>query len=120
MRRLVTQAFTVKSANALVPRVVEVTNALVNAMERSGPPADLFEDYAIQTPMTVICEMLGVPRKDELQFRQWGKAFVSTTMPAEEQQERKRQMGAYLLPLIEQERKHPGNNVLGTLVKAYE
>jgi cytochrome P450 len=119
-RRLVTQAFTVKSANALVPRVVEVTNALVDAMERSGPPADLFEDYAIQTPMTVICEMLGVPSKDELQFRQWGRAFVSTTMPPEEQQEQKRQMGAYLLPLIEQERKHPGSNVLGTLVKAYE
>src|SRR5579859_2124622 len=72
-RRLVTQAFTVKAANALAPRVVAVTNALVDAMERSGPPADLFEDYAIQTPMTVICEMLGVPSKDELQFRQWGK-----------------------------------------------
>jgi cytochrome P450 len=37
-RRLVTQAFTVKSANELAPRVVEVTNALVDAMERSGPP----------------------------------------------------------------------------------
>ena len=119
-RRLVTQAFTVKAANALAPRVVAVTNALVDAMERSGPPADLFEDYAIQTPMTVICEMLGVPSKDELQFRQWGKTIVSTTVSVEEYQAQMRQMSAYLLPLIEQERKQPGNTVLGTLVKAFE
>jgi cytochrome P450 len=69
IRRLVTQAFTVKSANDLAPRVVTVTNELVDAMERSGSPADLFEDYAIQTPMTVICDLLGVPRQDEHLFR---------------------------------------------------
>ncbi|MDQ2902859.1 MAG: hypothetical protein M3Y81_04825 [Chloroflexota bacterium] len=60
--------------------MVELTNTLVNAMEQSGPPADLFEDYALQTPMAVICEMLGVPGKDELQFRQWGNAMMSTTI----------------------------------------
>jgi cytochrome P450 len=55
-------------------------------MERKGPPADLFEDYAIQTPMTVICEMLGVPREDEPLFRQWGRVAVSLTVTAEERQ----------------------------------
>ncbi len=119
-RRLITQAFTVKSANELAPRVVELTNTLVNAMEQSGPPADLFEDYALQTPMAVICEMLGVPGKDELQFRQWGNAMMSTTISLQDQQAQQMQMGAYLLPLVEQERKQPGNTVLGTLVKAFE
>lgn len=119
-RRLITQAFTVKAANDLAPRVIEVTNALIDAIERKGPPADLFEDYAIQTPMTVICEMLGVPREDEPTFRQWGRVVVSTTMSAEEKQGYWGQIGAYLLPLVEQERQHPSNTVLGTLVKAYE
>ncbi len=119
-RRLVTQAFTVKHANALAPRVVEVTNALVDAMERSGPPADLFEDYAIQTPMTVICELLGVPRQDEHLFRHWGRGFVSTTIQPEEQRAQMAQMATYMLPLIEQERAQPRDNVLGMLVKAYE
>lgn len=89
-------------------------------MEQSGPPADLFEDYALQTPMAVICEMLGVPGKDELQFRQWGNAMMSTTISLQDQQAQQMQMGAYLLPLVEQERKQPGNTVLGTLVKAFE
>jgi cytochrome P450 len=119
-RRLVTQAFTVKSANDLAPRVFEVTNALVDAMESKGPPADLFEDYAIKTPMTVICEMLGVPRQDEPQFRVWGKAIVSNTISREDYRANQRQMGAYLLPLVEKERQQPGDTVLGTLVKAFE
>jgi cytochrome P450 len=119
-RRLVTRAFTVKAANDLAPRVEEVTNALIDAMERKGPPADLFEEYAIQTPMTVICDMLGVPRDDEPLFREWGKVIVSHTMTDEEKQARWKQLMAYLLPLAEQERQHPGNTVFGTLVKAYE
>jgi cytochrome P450 len=120
IRRLVTQAFTVKAANDLAPRVVAVTNALVDAMQRSGPPADLFEDYAIQTPMTVICEMLGIPLEHEHQFRQWAREMFKTTTPPKEMQAQMRQMVAYLLPLIEQERKQPGDNVLGMLVKALE
>lgn len=119
-RRLVTQAFTVKHANELAPRVVEVTNKLVDAMERSGPPADLFEDYAIQTPMTLICELLGVPRKDEKLFRQWGRTVVSTTISPEEQKKHTGQMIQYMLPLIEQARKQPGDNIIGMLVKARE
>jgi cytochrome P450 len=120
MRRLVTQWFTVKAANELAPRVVEVTNQLVDAMERSGPPADLFEDYAIKTPMTVICELLGVPRQDEPQFRQWARVLFSVETLPEEARAQRGQMVQYLLPLIEQERKQPHNNVLGTLVKAHE
>jgi cytochrome P450 len=119
-RRLITQAFTVKAANALVPRVVELTNTLVDAMEQAGPPADLFEDYAIQTPMAVICEMLGVPGKDELQFRKWGNALISTTISAQELQAEQMKMGVYLYPLIERERQQPSDTVLGTLVKAFE
>lgn len=120
MRRLVTRWFSVKAANELAPRVVEVTNALVDAMERSGPPADLFEDYAIKTPMTVICELLGVPREDEPQFRQWARVLFSVETLPEEARAQRMQMVQYLLPLVEQERKQPRDNVLGTLVKAHE
>lgn len=120
IRRLVTQWFTVKASNALAPRVVEVTNELIDAMERSGPPADLFEDYAIKTPMTVICELLGVPREDEPQFRQWARVLFSIETLPEEARAQREQMVQYLLPLAEQERKQPRDNMLGTLVKAHE
>jgi cytochrome P450 len=120
MRRLVAQWFTVKAASALAPRVAEVTNKLVDAMERSGPPADLLEDYAIKTPMAIMCELLGVPQQDEPQFRQWARVLFSLETLPEEAKAQWRQMTQYLLPLIEQERKSPRDNVLGTLVKAQE
>jgi cytochrome P450 len=120
IRRVVTQWVTVKAANTLAHRVAEVTNELVDAMERSGPPADLFEDYAVKTPMAVICELLGVPRQDEPQFRQWARVFSSVETLPEEVRAQQKQMVQYLLALIQQERKLPRDNVLGTLVKAQE
>ncbi len=118
VRRLVPQAFTVKFANELAPDVVAVTNHLIDKIEQSGPPADLFEDYAIQTPMTVICQMLGVPLEDEQQFRRWARTIVSTTITPEEQMEQGMQMAQYMMPLVEQERLHPRNTILSMLVQA--
>jgi cytochrome P450 len=119
MRRLVTQAFTVKHANEVRPRVVAVTNELIDAIERKGQPADLYEDYAIQTPMTVICELLGVPRKDEALFREWGHSIVSTTaLTQTEKDDIRKRITDYIIPIIRHEQEHPSDSVIGLLVRA--
>lgn len=120
IRRLVTQAFTVKHANEMRPGVITLTNRLIDEMERKGPPADLYEDYAIKTPMAVICELLGIPYEDEKLFREWGRDLLSRTATAEEQQQRWQKMVRYITPLIEQERSNPSDTVLGLLVKNHE
>ncbi|GHO67911.1 cytochrome P450 [Ktedonobacter sp. SOSP1-52] len=120
IRRLVTQAFTVKHANEMRPGVVALTNRLIDEMERKGPPADLYEDYAIKTPMAVICDLLGIPYEDEKLFREWGRDLLSRTATSEEQQERWQKMVQYITPLIEKERANPSNTVLGLLVKNHE
>ncbi|HZR43695.1 MAG TPA: cytochrome P450 [Ktedonobacteraceae bacterium] len=120
IRRLVTQAFTVKHANEMRPGVVALTNQLINEMVRKGPPADLYEDYAIKTPMSVICELLGIPYEDEKLFREWGRDLLSRTATSEERQERWEKMVQYIMPLIEKERANPSNTVLGMLVKNRE
>ncbi|GCE46069.1 cytochrome P450 RapN/nocardicin N-oxygenase [Thermosporothrix hazakensis] len=120
IRRLVTQLFTVQHANTLRARVVEVTNELIDAMERSGPPADLFEDYAIQTPMTVLCELLGIPRKDEKLWREWGRTAISKTVSVEQRQAQWQKVALYLKDIIEQERQNPRNTIISVLVKAHD
>ncbi len=117
IRRLVTQAFTVKHANEMRPGVVALTNRLIDEMERKGPPTDLYEDYAIKTPMAVICELLGIPYEDEALFRDWGRDLLSRTATWEERQGRWEKMVRYIMPLIEQERANPSDTVLGMLVK---
>ncbi len=120
VRRLVTKAFTVQAANNLRPRVIEVTNELVDAMEHKGPPAELFEDYAIQTPMTVLCELLGIPREEEKLFREAARAIISTTASSEERQAQIMTLVYRLAPVIEQEKAHPRDNVLSLVIKARE
>ena len=120
IRRLITQAFTVRHANEMRPGVVALTNRLIDEMERKGPPADLYEDYAIKTPMAVICDLLGIPYEDEQLFREWGRDLLSRTATSEEQQERWENMVRYITPLIEKEQAHPSNTVLGMLVKNHE
>ncbi len=120
IRRLVTQAFTVKHANKMRPGVVALTNRLIDEMERKGPPADLYEDYAIKTPMAVICDLLGIPYEDEKLFREWGRDLLSRTATSEKQQARWEKMVRYITPLIEKERANPSDTVLGMLVKNRE
>jgi cytochrome P450 len=118
LRRVIGPAFTVPAANKLRPRVVEVTNALVNAIESSGPPADLFEDYAIQVPMTVLCDMLGVPREEEHLYRESARAIISTTASAEEKMAQAMKLMQYLAPIIIEAQTNPKDNILGLLVRA--
>jgi len=118
VRRLVTQDFTIKRASMLRPGVEALTNQLIDEIERKGAPADLFEDYAIKTPMAVICDLLGIPREDEPRFRQWGGIVLSRIHTSEERREQQNQMIEYLMPLIERERANPTDTILGTLVKA--
>jgi cytochrome P450 len=120
IRRLVTQAFTVKRANEMRSGVSALTNRLIDEMERKGQSADLYEDYAIKTPMAVICELLGIPYEDEKLFREWGRDLLSRTATSEEQQRRWEKMVQYIRPLIEKEQANPSDSVLGMLVKNRE
>jgi cytochrome P450 len=120
LRRVIAPGFTVPAANRLRSRVAEVTQALVDAMERSGPPADLFEDYAIQVPMTVLCEMLGIPQEDEHLYRESARVMISTTAPAEEKRTQAMKLMQYLAPIIKDAQTNPKENVLGLLIRARE
>jgi len=120
LRRVIASAFSVAAANKLRPRVVEVTNALVDAMERKGPPADLFEDYAIQVPMTVLCDMLGIPREEEHLYRESARIMISMTAAPEEKRAQAMKLMQLLTPIIKQAQTNPGDNVLGMLVKAQQ
>lgn len=85
LRRLVAKAFTVRRVEQLRPRAQEIADGLVDTMLSHGAPADLVEEFALPLPITVICELLGVPFEDRVEFRTWSDAFLSTTRftPAE-------------------------------------
>jgi len=87
LRKLVTKAFTARRVAGLRPRVEAITASLLDAIEArvaalrdtgSEDSVDLIESFAFPLPVTVICELLGVPARDRAQFRQWSNAIVAS------------------------------------------
>ncbi|MDI5976929.1 cytochrome P450 [Amycolatopsis magusensis] len=119
LRRLVTKAFTVRSVERLRPRAQEIADGLVDAMIAKGPPGDLVADFALPLPITVICELLGVPFEDRSDFRLWSDAFLSTTkFPPEQVMEYVERMRVYMAGLVAQRREEPTDDLLGAMVLA--
>ena len=76
LRRLVSKAFTARRIERLRPRVTEITASLLDAMPDRGE-VDLLQVFAFPLPITVICELLGVPSRDRDEFRAWTQAILS-------------------------------------------
>ena len=75
------QSFTPRFVEGLRPRVQQIADDLLDAIERQagatgGRETDLIAAFAFPLPITVISEMLGVPTADQDKFRVWSNAFV--------------------------------------------
>ncbi|MFF9648995.1 cytochrome P450 [Streptomyces sp. NPDC014622] len=115
LRKLVTREFTARRIEALRPRVQQITDELLDAMVPAGR-ADLVDALAFPLPMTVICELIGVPDLDRNAFRRLSNAIVTPTTPDQER-EAVTAMGAYLGELIEDKRRSPGDDLMSALVR---
>ncbi|MFF9899301.1 cytochrome P450 [Streptomyces longispororuber] len=116
LRRLVTRAFTPRRIQALAPRVQEITDRLLDAMTESGTrTADLVKALAFPLPLTVICELLGVPELDRDAFRHWSDDMLAPSSP-QAQHTAYAELGAYLRRLVDAQRARPGQDLLSALI----
>ncbi|MET8013786.1 cytochrome P450 [Streptomyces sp. NPDC005271] len=75
LRRLVSKAFTPRRVAAFAPRVRELTDQLIDAFSERGE-ADLIHEFAFPLPIYAICDLLGVPREDQDDFRDWAGSMI--------------------------------------------
>ncbi|MFF7052811.1 cytochrome P450 [Streptomyces griseorubiginosus] len=80
LRRLVATRFTAGSVTALRPKIEAVALELLDALPARGT-ADLVARYALPLPVTVICDLLGVPAADRAVFHAWSHELVLPTSP---------------------------------------
>lgn len=119
LRGLVSKAFTARRIEQLRPRARQIAEDLLDEMEKAGPPAELIESFAVPLPITVICELLGVPVADRVQFRSWAEAILTTTALSREQRAADiTRLGGYMAGQIQQRRRTPTDDLLGALVLA--
>jgi cytochrome P450 RapN len=119
LRRIATKAFTVRRIEELRPRTQAVVDELLDRMVESGPTADLAASLAWPLPISVICDLLGVPFADRESFRGWTDAALGLGADQVDAIVSARQhLGEYIAGLIAQRRVRPAEDLLTALVAA--
>ena len=128
LRNLVNRAFTPRVVESLRPRIQQIVEQLLDRVKDSKR-MDLIEDLAYPLPVTVICEMLGVPASDRDRIRRWSadvaRSLDAIGLPSDpEIVERgvsgRHALAEYFLELIPDRRRRPGQDLLSLLITAEE
>jgi cytochrome P450 len=120
LRRLVSKAFTVRRVAAMRPRIQEITDGLLDAVLPAGR-ADLVADLALPLPVTVICELLGVPPEDRSGFQKWTDVMIGQHpdhFDKDAMDDAWRKMWNYMDGLLAAKRAHPDDGLISALIAA--
>jgi cytochrome P450 len=117
LRKLVNKAFTARRVEQLRPRITAITAGLLDDMS-TRQEVDLLSAFAFPLPVTVICELLGVPVADRDQFRAWSATIVSESVPPEVAQDHISAMIGYFRNLLAARRREPADDLLSALISA--
>ncbi|MGH4009347.1 MAG: cytochrome P450 family protein [Pseudonocardiaceae bacterium] len=116
LRRLVTAAFTRRRVEQLAPRIQQITDELLDAMA-PAQQVDLIDAFAYPLPMTVICELLGVPSEHRTEFRDRSSVVVAGVLAGPDVfAAASTAMVSYLRELIKAKRATPADDLLSALV----
>jgi cytochrome P450 len=99
------RGFMVKRINQLRPRIQEIADEHLDAMQRHGPPAELVSALCLPLPTLVIAELLGVPAEHQRLFQRFATAMLGVTSTMEEFLAVSQEMGAVLTELLAQKRR---------------
>jgi len=126
LRGLVVKAFTARRVEDMRPRIQEIVDQTLDRIAPQGH-MDLIEDFAFRLPVTIICDMLGIPAEHREMFyagsRDGGRLLDPVPLSkAEIEQANAANLMAqmYFQQLFELRRKNPGDDLTTQLVQAEE
>lgn len=119
LRQIVDEAFRRRAVLDLEPRIRAIADGLANELFSEGTPADLVSRYARRVPLSVICELLGLPEADRPRFIAWADNITRLSgfmgllglVPAMISMKR------YLEEQLEAARKHGGEGLIAELIR---
>lgn len=124
LRGLVVRAFTARRVEDMRPRIQAIVDEIIDRVEPRGA-MDIIADFAFRLPVTVICDMLGIPEKEREVFftssRDGGRlldlALLSNAEIAQ-QNAFNLAMAEYFRRLFDLRRREPGDDLTTKLVQA--
>ena len=79
LRSIVDEAFRRRAVLDMESRIFAIADELAAELFADGSPADLVEHYARKLPLSVICELLGLPHADRPRFIAWANSLTRLT-----------------------------------------
>src|SRR6516164_1001487 len=126
LRGLVVEAFTARRVEDMRPRIQAIVDQAIDRVAPEGH-MDLIADFAYRLPVTVICEMLGIPREEHEMFHAGARASGRLLDPVplsraeiDEANAGTLASAEYFRALFELRRREPGDDLTTQLVRAEE
>jgi cytochrome P450 len=79
LRSIVDEAFRRRAVLDMEPHIRVIADRLAEELFAEGSPADLVRRYARILPLSVICELLGLPLADRPKFITWANSMTQLT-----------------------------------------
>jgi cholest-4-en-3-one 26-monooxygenase len=122
LRKLVNKGFTPRQINALEPRVREIVVRILDAAAAKGQ-FDLVSDVAVEVPLQVIAELVGVPDDERHQVFAWTECMMSIDDPEtggtlDDARAAMTEMFAYADRLAAERAEGDGSDLLSVLLRA--
>ncbi|TDV47804.1 cytochrome P450 family protein [Actinophytocola oryzae] len=122
LRRLVSMAFTRRQVERLTPKIETLTASLLDDVAKElaeTGEADLLASYAYPVPMTVICDLLGIPPEARTDVRTWVAPLLKGGVDTfDAYATAARRMLAFTRDLVEEKRRTPADDLLTALIEA--
>jgi cytochrome P450 len=117
LRRPLSRAFMVKKMNDMRPRIQQIVDEHLDAMERHGAPADLVSALCLPVPSLVIAELLGVSPEHQGLFQSTAREMFGKNGSKEVYDRKAAEMGEVLAGVVE-EKKASGttDDLIGLMV----
>jgi cytochrome P450 len=123
VRSLISQVFTPRRVAGLQPAIEQAADRLLDDLAKSaagGAPVDFMDAFAFHLPVTVICELLGVPDHDRARFRPLAadltEALELSTNLSAAADTAAGELADYFTQLIAERRAVPRDDLIGALV----
>jgi cytochrome P450 len=117
LRRSVSRVFTARRVAGMRPGIQRIADELLDAIEPAGQ-AELMAEFALPLPVTVICELLGIPVADRRDFERQAVALILPPAPEEvlaRAAAAEAELQDYFTDLIARKRAQPADDLLSAL-----
>lgn len=122
-RRLIARTFHSHLTHNPLP-IFELAKEILSELKSSGEEVDLVSDFGTPLSVYVLCDLLGLPREDEAQLKEWTESFfyLFASIPSEEVRQKVDEalveFRSYLKRVVDERKVNPKNDFISALIAA--